>query len=180
MFEGGVRVPCIARWPGRIPKGRVCGELAATIDLLPTFAGLACASLPDHAIDGRDIWPLLSGQPGAHTPHEAYWYYWGGDLQAVRSGKWKLHFPHGYPRPDPPGADAKPGKYAQLKIGKALFDLEADVGETTDVAAQHPEVVTRLEILAEKARSELGDAATKREGKGLRPPGQKGEKAAGS
>ena len=95
----------------------------------------------------------------------------------MRSGKWKLHFPHGYPKPQPVGGDGRPGKYAQLKIGLALYDLETDIGETTDVAAQHPEVVAQLEALAERAREDLGDAVTKRAGKGVREPGRLPEPA---
>jgi arylsulfatase A len=173
MFEGGVRVPCVARWPGRIPAGTVCAELAATMDFLPTFARLAGTEPPrDRIVDGRDIWPLMSGQPGATTPHAAFYYYWGRELQAIRSGKWKLHFPHRYPKPQPAGGDGRPGKYAQIEMGMALYDLEADVGETTDVAAQHPDVVARLEALAEQARADLGDTATKRVGRGVREPGR--------
>lgn len=176
MFDGGVRVPCIARWPGRIPSGVVSSEIATTMDLLPTLARLAGTEPPnDRLLDGRDIWPLLSGQPGAQTPHEAFYYYWGRDLQAVRSGKWKLHFPHAYPKPQPPGGDGRPGKYASLQIGPALFDLDADIGERTNVAADHPDIVARLEALADRARADLGDAATKREGKGLRESGRVAE-----
>lgn len=172
MFEGGVRVPCIMRWPGRIPAGRECRELAATIDLLPTFARLAGADLPtDRILDGKDIGALLGGGPEARTPHDAYYFYYGRELQAVRSGKWKLHFPHGYPQPEPPGGDGLPGKYAQRRIGLELFDLESDPAETTDVAARHPEVVRRLEAIGERARADLGDSATKREGAGVRPVG---------
>jgi arylsulfatase A len=173
MFEGGVRVPCIARWPGQIPKGRVCGELAATIDVLPTLAKLAGAELPvGRRIDGRDLGPLLRAEPGARSPHDAYWYFYDRSLHAIRSGPWKLHFPRSYPKPSPPGGDGRPGKYAQLKIGLELFNLESDPGETTDVAAANPDVVHRLEALAELARADLGDLATKREGNGIRPPGR--------
>src|SRR3989475_4492633 len=176
-FDGGLREPCIMRWPGQIPPGTVCRELAATIDLLPTFARLAGAEVPrDRIIDGRDIWPLMTGQPGAKTPHEAYFYYWGKHLQAVRSGKWKLHLAHNYDQPDPPGHDGKPGKYANRAIGVALFDLETDIGETNDLAGQHPEVVTRLQALAEKCRVDLGDSATGQEGNNVRPPGRLVEK----
>src|SRR5262249_38123952 len=95
-WEGGVREPCIMRWPGKIPVGTVCRELASTIDVLPTVAKLAGADLPPLPIDGKDISPLMFGAAGAKTPHEAYYYYWNRHLQAVRSGKWKLHFPHNY------------------------------------------------------------------------------------
>jgi arylsulfatase A-like enzyme len=172
-FDGGLREPCIMRWPGRIPAGTVCRQLAATMDLLPTFARLAGAAPPtDRVIDGRDIWPLLSGQPGAQSPHEAYFYYWGKHLQAVRSGKWKLHLAHEYDHPDPPGHDGKPGQYVKRKIGVELFDIETDIGETNDVADRHPEVVARLQALAEQCREDLGDSATGREGKNVRPPGR--------
>jgi arylsulfatase A len=173
-FEGGVRVPCIMRWPGKIPAGTTTNELAATIDLLPTIARLVGADLPsDRIIDGKDIWPLMSGQAGAKSPHEAYYYYWNQELQAVRSGRWKLHLPHAYPSPgEPRGGGGKPGRAVQKKIDLALFDLEADVGETTDVAAQHPDVVQRLETLAEQARQDLGDSRTQRAGRNVRPAGK--------
>jgi len=171
-FEGGVRVPCIMRWPTQIPRDRVVTELAATIDIVPTLAKLAGAKLQaDRIIDGKDIWPLMA-QPGAKSPHEAYFYYWGQHLQAVRSGPWKLHFPHTYTKPDPAGGGAKPGKYATKEIGLELFNLERDIGETTNVAAQNPEVVKRLQALAEVCREDLGDSATKREGKNVRPAGK--------
>jgi arylsulfatase A-like enzyme len=172
-FDGGLREPCIMRWPGQIPAGTACHELAATMDLLPTFARLAGAELPrDRIIDGRDIWPLMSGQPGAKTPHEAYFYYWGKHLQAVRSGKWKLHLAHNYDHPDPPGHDGNPGKYAKREISVALFDLETDIGETKDLAEQNPDVVARLQVLVEKCREDMGDSATGQQGNNAREPGQ--------
>lgn len=171
MFEGGVREPCIMRWPGKIPAGKVCREVAATIDILPTVAGLIGAALPkDRIIDGRDIWPLMSGQPGAKSPHEAYYYYWGQALHAVRSGKWKLHFPHPYFTVQP-GSGLQRGKSTPQKIGLALYDLETDIGEKNNVADQHPEIVKRLEELADKARDDLGDTLTGRKGKNVRQPG---------
>ena len=114
----------------------------------------------------------MSGQPGATTPHEAYFYYWGKHLQAVRSGKWKLHLAHDYDHPNPPGHDGKPGKYAKREISLALFNLETDIGETINLADQLPEVVTRLQALAEKCREDLGDSATGHQGKGVRAPGK--------
>jgi arylsulfatase A len=172
-FEGGVRVPCIMRWPRQIPRNRVVRELAATIDILPTLAKLAGAELPaGRIIDGRDIWPLIQMQPGAKTPHEAYFYYWSQHLQAVRSGPWKLHFPHTYTKPDPAGGGAMPGKSATREIGLELFNLDHDIGETKNVAAQHPEVTKRLQALAEASREDLGDSATKRDGKNVRPAGR--------
>jgi len=169
-WEGGVRVPFIARWPGRIPTGKTCREPAMTIDLLPTFAALTGGKLPEHTIDGKDISPLLLAKAGAVSPHEAYFFYWGRDLEGVRSGRWKLHFPHSYRTlaGKAGGLDGAPAPYQQAKIGLALFDLQADLSETKDVAADHPEVVARLQALAERMRVELGDG--NRAGSGTRSP----------
>jgi arylsulfatase A len=172
-FDGGVRVPCLARWPGKVPAGAISREPAITMDLFATIGAIAGAELPkDRTIDGKDIRPLLFGEAGARSPHEALFFYWGRDLHAIRAGKWKLHFPHDYPQPSPAGGKAKPGKYRQLKIGLELFDLEVDPSETTNVAAEHPDIVARIESLAEQARADLGDAALKRKGKNVREPGR--------
>jgi len=187
-WDGGVRVPCLMRWPGRIPAGRSCDEPLMTIDFYPTLAGLigsACG-----AVDGKDVWPVLAGE--AKSPQEAYFFYSGEELQAVRSGVWKLHFPHDYLSPaEPPGRDGKPANFANLKPESirqsgirgiasrhgyevrrtevALYNLREDVGENRNVADRHPDIVRRLEGFAEKARADLGDALTGRKGAGLRP-----------
>ncbi len=173
-FDGGVRVPCLMRWPGKIPAGSVCREPVMTIDVLPTVAKLVGVELSsERTIDGLDIWPLMSGQPGARSPHEALYFYWGRELQAMRSGKWKLHFPHRYRSlRDKPGSDGTPGPYVQLETGLALFDMEADIGETTNLADRHPDVVKRLTALADRMREELGDSATKKVGRNTREPGR--------
>ncbi|PYI80442.1 MAG: arylsulfatase, partial [Verrucomicrobia bacterium] len=173
-WEGGVRVPCIMRWPGKIPARSVCREPAMTIDIFPTIARLIDAQLPAHKIDGKDIWPVLSGERNAKSPQQAYFFYYNvGELQAVRSGRWKLILPHTYRTlaGRPGGTGGKPTKYEQVKIDVALYDLEKDIGETTNVAGQHPEVVKRLEVLVEQCRDDLGDALTKRTGKNVREPG---------
>jgi arylsulfatase A-like enzyme len=168
-FDGGVRECCIMRWPGKIPAGQVCREMAWSMDVLPTVAKLTGGQVPnDRIIDGKDIWPLVAGAPGAKTPHEAYYYYWGRELQAIRSGNWKLHLPHDYVHPDPAGKGGKPGKYATLKIAFSLYDLGTDVGEERDVAARHPDVVKRLEDIAARARADLGDSRTKTAGANIR------------
>jgi len=169
-FEGGVREPAIFRWPGRIPAGATCREPAMTIDILPTMASLIGAELPrELVLDGKDIWPLVSAQPGAKSPHDALYFYWDRELQAVRAGKWKLHFPHDYRAQTEDTRTArggKPGQYRQEKItATSLFDLEADPGETKDVAGQNPDVVERLSALGDRARKDLGDS--------LRTPGNK-------
>ena len=170
-WEGGVREPCIMRFPGKIPAGTTCNELTATIDILPTIANLIGAKLPDHPIDGKDIWPLMSGEKNAKSPHEYYCYYWGNHLQAIRSGDWKLHFPHSYRSlTGEPGMDGRPNGYTQAKTDLALFNLKDDLGETTDVKDQHPDVVAMLQKYADEAREELGDSAKKMQGRGFRAP----------
>ncbi|MCA9089079.1 MAG: sulfatase [Planctomycetaceae bacterium] len=170
-WEGGVREPCIMCWPGKIPAGTVCDELAATIDILPTVAEIIGGKLPDHPIDGLNILPLLTQGKDAKTPHESYCYYWGNHLEAIRSGDWKLHFPHSYRSlTGEPGKDGLPNGYTQGKTGLALYNLKEDIGETTDVKEAHPEVVAHLQALADSARKELGDSATRQQGSGYRPP----------
>jgi arylsulfatase A len=172
-WEGGVREPCIMRWPGRIPAGSVCHEFAATIDLFPTIAGLIDARLPEHPIDGKDIWSLMSGVPGASSPHDAYYYYWGRELQAVRSGDWKLHLPHTYRTlaGHPGGQGGVPSQYTQARTDLALYNLRDDIGETHDIKEESPQIVARLQALAEQARQELGDSRTREQGSGTRPAG---------
>jgi arylsulfatase A-like enzyme len=177
-FEGGVRVPCVMQWPGKFPPGSVSREPLMTIDILPTIATALGVELPkDRVIDGKDLTPLLiaGGQRPADRPpiHDALYFYWGEHLQAVRSGKWKLHFPHEYRMaPEQRATGGKPNKARTGKIGLALFDLEADPGETTDLAKEHPDVVDRLKDLAQRMRADLGDSATKEQGTGRRAPGE--------
>ena len=115
----------------------------------------------------------MFGEPDAESPHDALYFYWGRELQAVRSGQWKLHFPHQFRSLDGAGGTGgTPSPYVQRKIDVALFDLQNDIGETTDVQDDHPEVVARLKELADRARADLGDSATGQEGSGVRPPGR--------
>ncbi len=148
--EGSMRVPCIVRWPGKIPAGKSCDEVATTMDLLPTFARLAGGKPPsDRIIDGRDIWPLLAGEKNARSPHEAFYYYMMKQLHAVRSGKWKLFLPL---------AAKQTNLRGDKKASEArLYDLVADIGESKNLADQNPEVVKRLMLLADQAREDLGD-----------------------
>jgi arylsulfatase A len=142
-----------------------------TIDILPTIARLAGAALPTRPIDGRDVWPLFTGGKLPSSEHP-YFIYWGQNLEAIRSGRWKLHFAHSYPKPSPPGGKGEPGRYATVKIESSLFDLARDPGELKDVSRQNPEVVARLTHLAEGARAELGDGGRKEKGRGVREPGR--------
>ncbi|MEZ6087871.1 MAG: sulfatase [Pirellulaceae bacterium] len=175
MFEGGYREPTLMKWPGRIPAGTECDQLASTIDILPTVAELIGGKLPDHKIDGKDIRPLMFGQPDAKSPHEAFYcYYGGGELQAVRNDRWKLHFPHAYRTLNgrEGRSDGLPINYETGKIGRALYDLDHDVNETTNVIDQHPDVVAMLEKYADEARADLGDKLTKQPASGVRPAGR--------
>ncbi|NOY42175.1 MAG: sulfatase [Planctomycetes bacterium] len=149
-MEGGMRVPCIVRWPGKIAADKKSDAITTTMDLLPTFARLANITLlATREIDGYDIWPILTATPDAQTPYQALYYYHRDQLHAVRSGKWKLHL-------------ALPTKQVDLQ-GKTrtsetrLYDLDTDIGETTNVADSHPKVVQRLTQLAEQGRHTLGD-----------------------
>jgi len=147
-WEGGVRVPTLAWWPGRVPAGSVNDAVAATIDLLPTFVSLAGGTLPaTPVIDGRDITPILLGQ-SKESAREAHYYFASYDLQAVRQGRWKLALS---PQPEGMGKQA-----AKSSPGLRLYDLDAEIGEQTDVAAQHPEVVAKLKALADKMAAEIG------------------------
>jgi arylsulfatase len=193
-FEGGVRVPCLVRWPGKVPAARVSDEPFMAIDWLPTLTELVGGKVAKRKIDGRSVKPLLLGVPGAKSPHEALFFYAGAELQAVRCGQWKLHFPHPYlTTAGEPGRGGKPsnwGKTQPLAITQSgiegiasrhgqrvehldlsLFDLRTDHGETENLAAQHPEVVARLRLLAEPIRRELGDSLTGITGSGLRQAG---------
>ena len=177
-WEGGTRVPCVMRWPGKLPANTASADMLMTIDLLPTFAKLIGAKLPEHKIDGLDVWPLLAGEPGAKNPHESYWsYYANNELQAIFSpdGKWKLQLPHGFRTlaGRAGGKDGIPAKYENAKVDQPeLYDLANDIGEKVNVASSHPAVVERLLAEAEKARAELGDALTQRKGSGVREVGK--------
>ncbi|MBO0800828.1 MAG: arylsulfatase, partial [Blastocatellia bacterium] len=130
------------------------------------------AELPkDRIIDGRDIWPVLSGKQKKGEIHDALYFYWGYELHAVLSGRWKLHMPHPSKVVVEPGHGGKRGRSQPIQVPLSLFDLEQDIGETTNVADQHPEVVQRLMVFVERARADLGDSLIKLEGKNVRPAG---------
>ena len=156
MFDGGCRESTLAWMPGTIPPGSVCKEPAMTIDILPTIAHLIKAKLPRHRIDGKNIWPLFTSNK-AKSPHEAYYFFYGNQLQAVRAGKWKLHFPHGYRTMAgrPGGKGGIPTNYSQAKIGLSLFDLEKDIGETTDLKDEFPEITEELSNLGKAFHANL-------------------------
>ena len=138
-YEGGMRVPCIMYWKGKVPAGSSCDEIAATIDLLPTIAGLSGAELPnDRAIDGKDIWPLIAGKKGAQTPHEIYFFYKGIKLESARHGKWKLR---------------RSGKKSQPV---ELYDLASDISESKNLAKENEilvnEMIKKMNLFDEKLK----------------------------
>jgi arylsulfatase len=192
-FEGGFRSPCIMRWTDTIPAGTSCSEIVSAMDLLPTFAEMVGAELPmDRLIDGKDIRPIMIGEEKAKSPHQAFYYYAGTQLQAIRFGDYKLHYPHQYlttaAEPGREGFPSNHGKlqpmsitssglegiasrhgYRVVEIPKALFNLKADPAETTNLIDQHPEVVAQIDELAVKIRRELGDSLTGSSGQHIRP-----------
>ncbi len=165
-FEGGMREPTLAWWPGHVAPGGVCDAVAGNIDLLPTFVHLAGGTVPtDRKIDGADISPLLLGKT-KESPRAAHYYFSGNRLEAVRSGPWKLAITpqsEGTGRPRVPAVDPK------KPFKPILYNLDTDIGERTNVAAEHPDVVQRLRAFAAKMDADLG--ATK-QGPGVRPPGR--------
>ena len=171
MFEGGCRESTLMWWPGTVPSNSNCSTPAMTIDILPTVAELIGANLPDHKIDGKSILNLVTGK-NDKSPQEAYYFYYGQQLQAMRMGKWKLHFPHNYRTMNgkPGGTGGIPTKYSQAKIKLSLFNLHQDIGETTDVKANYPKILAKMLKLGEGMRNELGDQG--RKGKGQRSSGR--------
>lgn len=193
-FEGGVRVPCLVRWPGHVPSARVCADPFMGIDWLPTLTEIVGGKASTRKIDGLSAKGLLLGEKDARPPHEALFFYSGTALQAVRSGPWKLHFAHPYITvAAEPGRGGKPSNFGKLaptsitqsgvegiatrhgyrieQLELSLFNLDTDPGETKNIAAEHPDVVTKLSALAEAARQDLGDSLQSIKGGGLRAPG---------
>jgi arylsulfatase A len=174
MFEGGYREPTIMRWLGKIPPGTETDALCSTIDLLPTIAAIIGADLPSKKIDGKDIRDILFGNSNV-SPHESFWGYYGNnELQIIRDDRFKLVFPHRYQtlKGHPGGFGGRPIPYQQTEATFALYDLQADPGETKDVSDQHPDVVIRLQKAAEQARKELGDGLKQVNASEARAPGK--------
>lgn len=173
-FEGGQRVPCIMRWQGTIPEGSICNSLVSAIDILPTLVELAGAKPPEKQIDGVSILPILEGDLEAQPRETFYYYYRRNSLQAVRYQQWKLILPHpgrtyeGFQ----PGIDGLPGEVdEQHKHGGSLHDLRRDPGERYDVSESFPDIVGKLQQIAEEARRDLGDDLTGNNGNNRRKPG---------
>ncbi len=176
MWEGGDRVPCVVRWPGKIKPNTKCDKMASTIDILPTLAKITDSKLPKNKIDGVNILPLLFGDKNAN-PRDEFWYYYDYDLIAVRKGDWKLFFPcvqRSY-EGMVPGKDGFPGPTWQKEISYELYNLKDDVEERNNVIDQYPEIVEKLKKIGDRARYELGDRLTGIKGKENREPGRIGE-----
>jgi arylsulfatase A-like enzyme len=149
--EGAFRVPTIMWWPGTIPAGTVCDELATTMDFLPTFAEISGGKIPnDRIIDGQDIRPLILGAKSAKSPYEVFYYYYAEQLQAVRSGPWKLFLPLKDFNQHPHFSERESSK-------PLLFNVVNDPSSTINRAGRYPDIVDQLMDLAEKAREDLGD-----------------------
>ncbi|MEN0046886.1 MAG: sulfatase [Bacteroidota bacterium] len=176
-WEGGVRVPCIMQWKGKIEANQVIEQPAMTIDLFPTIAEMTGATLPEKKIDGMNMLPLLMSATSAESHHEAYYFYYHrNQLQAVMSGdgRWKLYFPHQYRSLNGRvgTSDGLPIDYEQNTLTEMeLYDLKSDISETKNVIAEHPQVVEKLLSYAEKIRADLGDELTDRVGEGVRELG---------
>ena len=167
-WDGGSRVPCLMRWPGTIPAGRVSDQLLTTMDLLPTFANLAGESLPQRKLDGKDATKFLLGQTDT-SPREDYFYYAGCFLTGVRVGSWKLVLP----RPAQPPGTGWWGRLIDRVPELQLFNLDTDPSESRNVASEHADIVQSLQERIARAREELGD--TKHAGSGVRlfDPGER-------
>jgi arylsulfatase A-like enzyme/dienelactone hydrolase len=192
-FEGGMRTPCIVRWPGRVPAARTSDEPWSTMDFHVTLVNLIGGKPGPAKRDGIDVLPLLLGQPGAKGRNE-FWFYSGEELHAVRQGDWKLHVPHEYLTvAAEPGRGGKPSNFANMKpdsiensgirgiasrhgyrvekTGLVLYNVRTDPSETKDVAAAHPEIVAALQQVVAAARADLGDSLTNTKSKNIRPAG---------
>ena len=175
MFEGGYRVPTIAWWPGKVPAGTKCDTLCSTIDVLPTVAKLTGASMPNQPIDGHDISDILFEAGCGPSPHKAFpGYYKNGQLQTIRNDQFKYIFEHKYRTLGGTvgGTNGLPVGYQQATASPALYDLDNDVAETTDVADQHPDIVEELKRAADRYRELFGDTLTGVIGNAIRPAGK--------
>ena len=173
VFEGGQRVPTIVSWPRIIKKSTISNNLVSSIDILPTIAEIVNGKLPDHTIDGVSILSTLKGHETSPRDHFFY-YYKTNRLEAVRKDHWKLILPHNSRSYENviPGMDGHGGKYARLVVDYSLYNLRRDPGERYNVIEKYPEITQVLKDLAEKARDDMGDNATERQGKNTREPGR--------
>jgi arylsulfatase A-like enzyme len=173
-WEGGHREPFIIKYPDGLKGGRTIDTPVMAIDILPTLAELTGSVLPDTTLDGKSVWKLLRGEH-KESPQEAYYFYYRvNELHGVRYGKWKLYFPHNYRTMEgqQPGKDGVPGDYVYRDIKEIeLYDLSVDMGETENLVGEYPEIVEKIEQLADNMRNKLGDSLKGIEGTENRPAG---------
>jgi arylsulfatase A-like enzyme len=179
-YEGGMCVPTIAWMPGVVPAGSDCDEVAASMDLLPTFAVLAGGKVPaDRTIDGHDISPLLRGEPGAKSPWKHFFFYFGNELHGVRSGRWKFRAKNILKNENIYNKQWRETAIGNSEIPPALYDLRRDPGEQKSVLNDHPQVAARLRGYLDEMRKDLGDSFQGMAPTGDRPVGRQDGEAAG-
>ena len=174
-WEGAQREPFVLRYPQEIKAGRTIDVPVMAIDILPTIAEVTGARLPNLTIDGKSAWSVFTGESN-ESPQEAYFFYYRvNELMGVRYGKWKMYFPHRYRTMEgqEPGKDGLPGQYKMIDMEEIeLYDVSTDLSETNNVAAQNPEVVDKIKLLANTMRQELGDSLLDLDGTNNREPGR--------
>ena len=169
-WEGGVRVPSIIKFPNKL-KSRVIDEPVMAIDWMPTFAELTNSKLSANKIDGKNIWPLLTGEISSSPHEELYFYYRVNELHSIRMNDWKIHFTRTYRSLNgrPGGIDGIPVKYDMNVIEQnELYNLKNDPRELYNVYNEFPEIAKKMEELGEMARNELGDNLSGKKGMGMR------------
>ena len=173
-WEGGQREPFIVKYPEKLEAGKTITTPVMAIDILPTVAEITGAELPKNIIDGKSVWKVLTGET-TERPQEAYFFYYRANaLHGVRYGKWKLYFPHRYRTMNgqEAGKDGLPGEYRMVDLDEIeLYDVVNDVSEVNNIAAENPEVVAKIKLLADDMRSRLGDSLLKMEGSETRQAG---------
>lgn len=174
-WEGGQREPFIIKYPKKLVAGKVVDVPVMAIDMLPTIAELTNSQLPELTIDGKNVWPVISGDK-LESPQKAYFFYYRvNELFGVRYGKWKMYFPHRYRTMDgqEPGKDGQPGEYRMIDLEEIeLYDIVNDISETKNVAEENPNIVEEIKLLANTMRSKLGDSLLELEGSETREPGR--------
>ena len=175
-LEGGQREPTIIYYPDKIKPNRTISTPMMNIDILPTIAHITDAVLPNKTLDGKNVWKIWTGE-SMESPHKAYFFYYNqNELHGVRYKNWKMYFPHKYRTLNgrAGGKDGIPVNYEQHTFKNiALYDLENDISETINVAEQNPDIVEKINILANEMRDRLGDALLNMEGKETRAIGRR-------
>ena len=174
IYEGGFRVPCILHWPDVIPKNRVKNAFVTSMDLLPTIAGIVDAPLPVNRIDGKNIISIIDSD-NDESPYDAFYYYTGKRLDAVRSGSWKLVFKRklSWDSPYRFVKDKMVSKNRDAIVPEALYNIENDISEKKNRIKEYPEVIRKLKKLAEEARADLGDKRYGIRGENIRKNGMR-------